>query len=257
MNVVATAISKDTVTMTSLELVEMINATREPGKAALRHDHFMVKVPKVLGPLAPKFLGTSTYTNGSGNEVPRPIYRLPKREACLVAMSYSHELQARVYDRMVELEAAIQKPSLPNFMDPAEAAIAWAGEYRQRQALALENQTLTQANAEMLPFATVGSAVAARTLPVVDFARKLTGVNMQQVQNTLQRLGYLYKRQGDNKWAVYGTYKGTHFDEKVTPQGFSIITVLEKGQKLLANLYLKNMLVMKVGCVPQPLDFTL
>ena len=31
-------------------------------------------------------------------------------------MSYSYELQARVYDRMVELEAAIQKPALPNFM---------------------------------------------------------------------------------------------------------------------------------------------
>ncbi|MBH3383813.1 phage antirepressor protein [Pseudomonas juntendi] len=252
MNAVATTITEDTVTMTSLELVELINATREPGQGELRHDNFMAKVPKVLGICAPKFLGTQSY----GNNNTRPIYRLPKREACLVAMSYSYELQARVYDRMVELEAAIQKPALPNFMDPAEAAIAWAGEYKQRQALALENQTLTQANAEMFPHATVGSLVGARkALTVVDFARKLPGVNTQQVQNTLERLGYLFKREG--KWAVYADYKERLFDEKVTPAGFSAIVALEKGQKLIAKLYLAHELVMKSGRKPQPLDFTL
>lgn len=130
MNAVATTITADTVTMTSLELVEMINATREPGQRALRHDNFMAKVPKVLGvEMSPEFLGHIEVHGPNGGFRQSPIYRLPKREACLVAMSYSYELQARVYDRMVELEAAIQKPALPNFMDPAEAAIAWAGRW--------------------------------------------------------------------------------------------------------------------------------
>lgn len=77
-------------------MVEYINTVREedafaagaefPSKrfAELLHDHFMAKVPEVLGDLAPKFLGTSHYVNGAANKVPRPIYTFPKREACLM-----------------------------------------------------------------------------------------------------------------------------------------------------------------------------
>lgn len=38
---------------------------------------------------------------------PQPGYRLPKREACLMAMSYSYDLQAKVFDRMTALEAVV------------------------------------------------------------------------------------------------------------------------------------------------------
>jgi len=103
---VATAINNTPITMTSLEMVEFINSQRKEGEAELRHDHFMAKVPKVLGEsLVPKFLGTSFYVNGAGNKVPRDIYTFPKREACLMAMSYSYDLQAKVFDRMTVLEA--------------------------------------------------------------------------------------------------------------------------------------------------------
>jgi hypothetical protein len=68
----------------------------------------MAKVPQVLGEAnAPKFLGTQTY----GNNNIRSIYNFPKREACLMAMSYSYDLQAKVFDRMTELEQS-NKPSL-------------------------------------------------------------------------------------------------------------------------------------------------
>jgi hypothetical protein len=54
------------VTMTSLELVEFINVSRVSGDSELRHDHFMTKVPQVLGQdNAPKFLGTQTYIRQS------------------------------------------------------------------------------------------------------------------------------------------------------------------------------------------------
>jgi hypothetical protein len=98
-----------TPTMTSLELVDFINASRKDGEAELRHDHFMAKVPKVLGKeAAPKF--RDTYIGKDNTE--RPCYHLPKREACLMAMSYSYELQAKVFDHMSELEAQ-QAPALP------------------------------------------------------------------------------------------------------------------------------------------------
>lgn len=64
----------------------------------------MVKVQEVLKKAAPNFLGTAFYINGTGAKVPRSIYTFPKREACLMAMSYSYELQAKVFDRMTALE---------------------------------------------------------------------------------------------------------------------------------------------------------
>lgn len=100
------------ITMTSLELVDLINdhrrtqaeAAGQPfpskGFAKLEHSDFLKKVPDVLGLGAGKFSGT--YLDVQNKE--RPCYRFPKREACLLAMSYSYELQAAVFDRMTALE---------------------------------------------------------------------------------------------------------------------------------------------------------
>ena len=106
------------VTMTSLELVDFINSQRAEGESELRHDHFMAKVPKVLGDAAPKFSGTAFYINGTGAKVDRTIYTFPKREACLMAMSYSYDLQAKVFDRMTALEARPIDP-MQVLSDPA------------------------------------------------------------------------------------------------------------------------------------------
>ena len=71
------------------------------GYAEVRHDHFMARVSKVLGEVtAPKFLGTVKHSSGNGATSTRNIYRFPKREACLMAMSYSYELQAKVFDQI-------------------------------------------------------------------------------------------------------------------------------------------------------------
>lgn len=120
------------VTMTSLELVDYINSQRGEGESELRHDHFMAKVPKVLGEGGvPKF--RDTYTNPQNGQQ-YAIYRFLKREACLMAMSYSYDLQAKVFDRMTELEQRNSPViAMPNFSNPAEAARAWALEYEARQ----------------------------------------------------------------------------------------------------------------------------
>ena len=107
----------DQVTMVSLELVDYINDSRkfDEKPVQLRHADFMAKVPKVLGiETSEKF--RSSYLAGNGEQ--RPCYRFPKREACLMAMSYSYELQAQVFDRMTAMEDALKKPAL-NLDDPA------------------------------------------------------------------------------------------------------------------------------------------
>lgn len=133
------------VTMSSVELVEYINSERTPGAAELRHDQFMAKVPKVLGEAAPKFLGTDHYLNGTGAKLTRNVYRFPKREACLMAMSYSYDLQAKVYDRMTALE----QQAVPQVQNPVLAALmAQMVELdrveQEQQKLALEQKVITQ-----------------------------------------------------------------------------------------------------------------
>ncbi|WP_192881121.1 MULTISPECIES: Rha family transcriptional regulator [unclassified Photorhabdus] len=103
-------------TMTSLEMVDYINDERKAKAEAegmgfpckkyrkLEHRSFMKKVPKVLGQASEKFFSVDTFINGTGGKVERDIYRFFKRESCLMAMSYSYELQAQVFDHMTELE---------------------------------------------------------------------------------------------------------------------------------------------------------
>lgn len=113
--------------MTSLELVDFINNQRGEGEATLAHSDFLKKVPQVIGEVAGNFSSYYTASNGKQN----PCYTFPKREACLMAMSYSYDLQAKVFDRMTALESAAT-PAIPNFANPADAARAWAAEYEAR-----------------------------------------------------------------------------------------------------------------------------
>ena len=158
--------SRQPVTMTSLEVVDFINEQRKEGEAVLRHDNFMAKVPLVLGEdCAPKFSGTQPY----GNNNTRAIYRFPKREACLMAMSYSYELQAKVFDHMTALEAQ-QALGLPNFADPVAAARAWAdakeGEQKAVALLALVKPKVIYADAMLNADGTVLVRDAAKTIGV-------------------------------------------------------------------------------------------
>ncbi|MCQ8234098.1 Rha family transcriptional regulator [Pectobacterium carotovorum] len=100
-------------TMSSLQMVAYINDERKSKAEAeglpfpckeyrvLQHKSFLTKVPKVLGEIhSAKFF--AQYKDSTGRDL--PCYQFPKREACLMAMSYSYELQAAVYDYMEELD---------------------------------------------------------------------------------------------------------------------------------------------------------
>ncbi|WP_222115465.1 hypothetical protein, partial [Micrococcus luteus] len=90
--------SKQIPQMTSLEILDFINeyrAKNDDQPIQLRHADFMAKVQKVLGELSENY--RSVYKDASGRSL--PCYVFYKREACLMAMSYSYELQALVFDR--------------------------------------------------------------------------------------------------------------------------------------------------------------
>ncbi len=120
---------------------------------------------------------------------------------------------------------------------------------RKVDRLTQEKAALQAENQRLLPAAQVGHAVGQRTrIGVVDFTRKLPGVNTMAVQRDLSVMQYLFKR--DGHWAVYSKHKGVLFDEVMAPDGRSKIVVLEQGQALLVKLYHDNRLTMKAGCKP-------
>ena len=88
-------------TISSVELVEIINGLRPDDAKELRHDNFMTKIEKHPGIDSPKFLGQ--YKDSTGRTL--KCYNLPKREAELMVMSESLEVQTKVYDRLTALEA--------------------------------------------------------------------------------------------------------------------------------------------------------
>ena len=77
-------------TMSSVEIVEVINAMRGPGKAEMKHNDFMKKVREHPGINEGNF--SSIYFDQLGRE--KPCYYLPKREAELMVMSESLEVLA-------------------------------------------------------------------------------------------------------------------------------------------------------------------
>jgi phage antirepressor YoqD-like protein len=97
----------------------------------------MAKVPKVLGEEhAPKFRDMLAVSIGNGATRQSPIFRFPKREACLMAMSYSYELQAKVFDRMTQLEQGATDPRIPkNFGEALRLAAGQAEEIAKKDAL--------------------------------------------------------------------------------------------------------------------------
>ena len=72
------------------------------------HSDFKKKIKKVLGD-AGKFSGIFFDQYNREQEG----YYLPERESCLMAMSYSYELQAKVYDRWKALEEGKEQPTQP------------------------------------------------------------------------------------------------------------------------------------------------
>lgn len=99
------------VSMSSLELVDFINSKRDKSEPTLTHKNLIAKVPRVLGAdQSAKFSADYLDTRSRIQK----CFVFPKREACLIAMSYSYELQALVFDRMTALEDRERARSLPS-----------------------------------------------------------------------------------------------------------------------------------------------
>ena len=237
------------VSMTSLELVEFINAHRsrqsaETGSkfALLMHKSFLGKVPEVLGEQASaKFIADLPDSYGR----PRKGYSFPKRESCLMAMSYSYDLQAAVFDHMTALEERLsQKVALPSY---AEALRLYADQIEQTEVLRVENHQQATKIQCLEDLFREGETAA-------QFCKRLNGLNVMQVNACLKAKNWLFTEgRSGTRWRVSSYARDKYMTEhqhEVTPHGkdaFISYTpiLLKKGAARLYDLYLAGELPMK------------
>ena len=151
-----------------------------------------------------------------------PCYELTKTECLYVATKFNDEARAKLVIRWEELEkqARANMIALPNFEDPAEAAIAWAKEYKEKKVLAIENQTLQR---EKMMLQDENFQLAAEnqelkgdhdyldlimrsrsTLTVSQIAQDY-GMSAKAMNQQLADMGIQYKNNG--QWILYSKYK--------------------------------------------------
>ena len=151
-----------------------------------------------------------------------PCYELTKTECLYVATKFNDEARAKLVIRWQELEqqARANMISLPNFEDPAEAAIAWAKEYREKKVLSIENQTL-QREKMMLQDENFQLAaenqelkhdknyldliMRSRSLMTVTQIAQDYGMSAKAMNKILADMGIQWKNNG--QWILYSKYK--------------------------------------------------
>jgi phage antirepressor YoqD-like protein len=182
-------------TMSSVELVGVINELREPGSAELRHDNFMAKIASHPGITSPKFLGHVLIPGPHGAMRKSKCYHLPKREAELMVMSESLAVQTYVYDRMVKLES--HKPSaIPQ-------TLAQALRLAADQADRIESQQKALALAE--PKAQALDVLVTRTDGAVCITNAAKDLQMppNSLFKWLQENRWIYRRAGGSGFVAY------------------------------------------------------
>lgn len=233
-------------TMTSIELVAFINEWREQkakeaeqpfpskGHAKLRHSDFAAKVPEVLGAgVCEKFRAPLV---NHQNQQEYSIFVFPKREACLMAMSYSYELQAKVFDRMTELEV---KPAfqVPTTLSGALRLAAEQAEVIEQQAAQLAYAAPKVAFVEQYVDSTSGSKGFRQVC-------KLLGVKEPEFRAFLHDEKIMYKLGGE--WVPFaqhldaGRFEVKTGTSETSGHAFNAAKFTAKGVEWVAGEWAKH-----------------
>lgn len=202
----------DVMVMSSVDLAELCI-----GKGKDDHSNFMKKAKKVLGGDIVNFYDISLDSYNRERE----ILLLPEREACLMAMSYSYELQARVYDAWQDLKSS--KPYVPQTY---AAALLEAGR------LALELEESEKQLAIAAPKAEVFDKIVERNalMNATQVGSKI-GISAYSLNKLLDECGVYNKAVKRNKrtfklWFIDGGYG----EMKVSQDGYSQALFTNAGE---------------------------
>ena len=144
-----------------------------------------------------------------------PCYELTKTECLYVATKFNDEARAKLVLRWEELEQKqrAQMLQLPDFTDPAEAAMAWANEYREKKVLAIENKKLEEENIQLAAENQelkhdknyLDLIMRSKALLTISQIAQDYGMSGKAMNKKLADMGIQYSING--QWILYAKYK--------------------------------------------------
>jgi Rha family phage regulatory protein len=151
-----------------------------------------------------------------------PMYNLTPKGCLILASGYDVVLREKIIDKLEEYQKKEQANiiALPNFEDPAEAAMAWAKEYREKKVLAIENDSLKIENKilekENIELASevqelkhdrnyLDIIMRSRSLMTVSQIAQDYGMSAKAFNQQLAQMGIQYKN--NEQWILYSRYK--------------------------------------------------
>ena len=144
-----------------------------------------------------------------------PCYELTKTECLYVATKFNDEARAKLVIRWEELEkqARASMIALPNFEDPAEAAMAWAKEYKEKKVLAIENKRLEDENVMLAAENQelkhdknyLDLIMRSKALLTISQIAQDYGMSGKALNKKLADMGIQYSING--QWILYAKYK--------------------------------------------------
>lgn len=201
MNPITTLTDKN-LSMTSQQIADLVES---------RHDHVKRSIDRLVnqGVIVQPPTGDEHGQDAMGRPRTTQVYIFTgekgKRDSIIVVAQLSPEFTARLVDRWQELERQVAFTGLPNFTDPAAAAMAWAEQYKQREQLALENQSQAQALAITGPKAEAldrFATFAEGTMCITNAAKALQ-IQPKAFFRWLQEHQWIYRRAGGSGWLAY------------------------------------------------------
>lgn len=157
--------------------------------------------------------GLASYSDAQGKQ--RPCYELTKTECLYVATKFNDEARAKLVLRWEELERKERANmiTLPDFTDPAEAAIAWAKQYNDKKVLMLENKQLEEENIQLVlenqelknDKNYLDLIMRSKALLTISQIAQDYGMSGKALNKKLSELGIQYSING--QWILYAKYK--------------------------------------------------
>lgn len=155
----------------------------------------------------------SEYKDSTGRKL--PCFELTKTECLYVATKFNDEARAKLVIRWEELErkARASMLQLPDFTDPAEAAMAWAKEYREKKVLMVENKQLEEENIQLAlenqelknDKNYLDLIMRSKALLTVSQIAQDYGMSGKAMNKQLAQMGIQYSING--QWILYAKYK--------------------------------------------------